>query len=247
MKKTLLGLLVLFSLHTTAQTLKVAAAANLRYILEEIKVNYEKLNPKARVILTIGSSGTLYQQIINGASYDVFMAADKIFPEKLKAQGAIIGEVKTYAYGKLALWSNSIDVKSMNILLSESVKHIAVAKPELAPYGDRAIQCLKYYRLYDQVKDKLVFADNISQAAQFAQTGNAEVGFVALALVKSPEMKGSYIIPDPKSYKPVEQTMVLVKGFQYNPGAAKFMKFIMSPACKPIFEKYGYIVPSTAK
>ncbi|WP_069658101.1 molybdate ABC transporter substrate-binding protein [Arcticibacter eurypsychrophilus] len=243
MKKILLSLLVLFSLHTTAQTIKVAAAANLRYILEEIKTNYVKLNPKTHLVLTIGSSGTLYQQIINGASHDIFMAADKIFPEKLKAQGAVIGEVKTYAYGKLAIWSNSVDVKSMNILLSESVKHIAVAKPDLAPYGERAIQCLKYYHLYDQVKDKLVFADNISQAAQFAQTGNAEVGILALSLVKTPEMKGSYIMPDPKSYKPVEQAMVLVKGFQYNPGAAKFMKFVMSAACKPIFEKYGYIVP----
>lgn len=243
MKKILLSLLVLFSLHTRAQTIKVAAAANLRYILEEIKINYEKLNPKAHLALTIGSSGTLYQQIMNGASYDVFMAADKIFPEKLKAQGAVTGEVKTYAYGKLAIWSNSVDVKGMNILLSESVRHIAVAKPDLAPYGERAIQCLKYYNLYDQVQGKLIFADNISQAAQFAQTGNAEVGILALALVKTPEMKGSYIIPDPKSYKPVEQAMVLVKRFQYNPAAAKFMKYIMSADCRPLFEKYGYIVP----
>ena len=236
-------ILILCSLSLQAQTVKVAAAGNLRYVLDEIKTAFEKQNPKIHVVTTLGSSGILYQQIINGADFNVFMAADRVFPEKLKSQGAAAGDVKTYAFGKLVLWSNTIDLKSKNIdvVTDVSVIHIAVAKPDVAPYGDRAIQCLKYYHLYDKVKDKLVFADNISQTAQFAQSGNAQLGFLALSLATAPEMGGSYITLDGASYKPVEQGMVLIKTWQYNAAANKFMQYVLSKACKPIFEKYGYI------
>ena len=146
--------------------------------------------------------------------------------------------------GKLVLWSNTIDVsKGTEVLTSPAVTRIAVAKPELAPYGDRAIECLKKDGLYDKVKDKIVYADNISQTAQYAQTGNAEVGFLAMSLTLTPEMKGSLYTLNPKSYKPIEQAMVLVKTWKANPEAAKFMKYVLSPACKPVFEKFGYIVP----
>jgi molybdate transport system substrate-binding protein len=244
MKKLFLALSVLLSFSIHAQTVKIAAAANLRYILDEIKVKYAVSHPKVNVVITLGSSGSLFQQISNGADYDIFMAADKSFPDKLKAQGMGTGEVKTYAYGKLVIWSNTVDVsKGIELVTDNSVKKIAIAKPEVAPYGARAIECLKYYNLFDKVKDKIVYADNISQAAQFAQTGNAEIGFLALALALSPEMKGKYIEMDPKSYKPVEQSMVLVKNWKSNPEGAKFMKFVLSAECKPIFEKYGFIVP----
>ena len=93
------------------------------------------------------------------------------------------------------------------------------------------------------MKDKIISADNISQTAQFAQTGNAEVAFLAMSLTMTPEMKGSVYLIDPKMYKPVEQAMVLVKSWKTNPDAAKFMKFVLSDKCKPIFEKNGYIVP----
>ena len=95
----------------------------------------------------------------------------------------------------------------------------------------------------DKVKDKIVYADNIAQAAQFAQTGNAEIGFLAMSLALAPDMKGTYYILDTKSYKPIEQAIVLLKTWQSNPEAAKFMKFVLSANCKPIFEKYGFIVP----
>ena len=142
------------------------------------------------------------------------------------------------------LWSNTIDVsKGLSVLNTAAVNRIAVAKPDIAPYGDRAIACLKYYKMYDGLKDKIVYADNIAQTAQFAQTGNAEIGFLALALALAPDMKGTYFILDAKSYKPVEQAMVLVKSWQSNPEAARFMKFVLSDSCKPIFEKYGFLVP----
>ncbi|MFI5139015.1 MAG: molybdate ABC transporter substrate-binding protein [Sphingobacteriales bacterium] len=245
MRKICLFLLVIANLTLKAQTIKIAAAANLRYVLDEIKASFEKQNPQTHILNVAGSSGALYQQIINGAGYDVFMAADRVFPDKLKAQGFVDGEVKTYAYGKLVLWSNTLDLKSksLNILLDNGIKRIAIANPDLAPYGERAIQCLRYYHLYDKVKDKLVFADNISQTAQFAQTGNAQVGFLALSLAMAPEMGGNYILPDAAGYKPVEQSMVLIKGGQHNATATKFMEFVLSPACRPIFEKYGYLFP----
>jgi molybdate transport system substrate-binding protein len=244
MKKVFILLLMALSISLQAQTVKVAAAGNLRYILDEIKVKYTKVSPKATIIVNLGSSGALVQQITNGADFDLFMAADIIYPEKLKAQGMVKGDIKTYAFGKLVLWSNTVDVsKGLDIITDKSVNRIAIAKPDVAPYGARAIECLKYYKVYDKVKAKIVYADNIAQAAQFAQTGNAEIGFLALALALAPDMKGSYFVLDTKSYKPVEQAMVLLKSWQANPEAAKFMNFVLSADCKPIFEKYGFIVP----
>lgn len=232
------------ALSVQAQTVKVAAAANLRFVFEEIKASYIKANPMADITANFGSSGALFQQILNGAEFDIFMAADNVFPAKLKDQGAASGEIKTYALGKLVLWSNTIDLsKGLGVLTDPSVKRIAIAKPDLAPYGDRAVECLKSAGLFDKVKDKIIYADNISQTAQFAQTGNAEVGFLAMSLTLAPEMKGSVYVIDPKSYKPIEQAMVLLKVLKANHEAAKFMKFILSDSSKPIFEKYGYIVP----
>jgi molybdate transport system substrate-binding protein len=170
-KSVILLLLLLYSVSGIhAQAIKVAAAANLRSVFEEIRIGYIKEHPSAEIAVTFGSSGTLLQQILNGADFNLFMAADDQFPVKLKDQGAASGEIKVYAQGKLVLWSNTLDVaKGLEVLTSPSVHRIAVAKPELAPYGDRAIECLKKAGLYEKVKDKIVFADNISQTAQFAQ------------------------------------------------------------------------------
>jgi molybdate transport system substrate-binding protein len=244
MKKRLLILLLACSAGLHAQHVKIAAAANLRFVLDEIKSRYLEVNPNAHLVINLGASGVLLQQITHGADYDVFMAADKSFPEKLKALGLAKGEVKTYALGKLVIWSKTMDLSGgMKVLSDGSVNRIAVANPDLAPYGSRAIECLKYYNIFETVKSKIVYADNIAQAAQFAQTGNAEVSFLAFSLVRSPEMKGSYFVPDPKSYKPVEQALIRIKDPQSNVEADKFVKFVLGAACKPVFEKYGYIVP----
>lgn len=244
MKKIFLFLIMAFSISLQAQTIKIAAAANLRFAMDEIKVKYITANPDDRLELIFGASGNLTQQIVNGAEFDLFMAADKEFPDKLKALNMVSGEVHVYALGKLVLWSNTLDISNgLNTLTSQTVKRIAIPKPELAPYGNRAVECLKYYHLFDKVKDKLVYADNVAQTAQFVQTGNAEVGFLAYALIVAPNMRGSYFVPDSLSYHPIEQAMVLIKKREHNPKATKFMKYILSPACKSTFEKYGYSVP----
>jgi molybdate transport system substrate-binding protein len=248
MKKFILLLCIIsFSLPVAGGSkVRVAAAGNLRYILDDIKELYAKEHPDVKIDVTLGASGALLTQILNGAQMDLYMAADKLYPDKLKALGAATGEVKTYAFGKLVLWSSSIDVsKGINVLTDTSVVHIAVAKPDVAPYGERAVQVLKYYNLFDRLSQKIVYAENIAQAAQYAVSGNAEVGFLALALVLAPDMKGKgkYIELDPKSYSPVEQACVLVKTWEYNPEASKFMEFVLGPECRPVFEKYGFILP----
>jgi molybdate transport system substrate-binding protein len=237
---------IVVSINLYAQKVRIAAAGNLRYVLDDIKISYAEKHPDVKVDVILGASGALLQQILNGAQFDFYMAADKTFPDKLKEQGAAAGDVKTYAFGKLALWSSVVDVsKGIDIVEDSSVVRIAVAKPDVAPYGERAVQCLQYYGLFDKVKDKIVYADNIAQAAQYASTGNAEVGFLALALVLAPDMKdkGKYFLLDTKSYKPVEQACVLVKTWERNSEASKFMDYVLSDAAKSIFEKYGFILP----
>jgi molybdate transport system substrate-binding protein len=247
MKPLLISVLMFVaSVNLVAQSVRVAAAANLRFVLDDIKSVYAETHPGVKIDVTLGASGALVTQIMNGAQYDFFMAADKMFPEKVKADGAAVGDVKTYAFGRLALWSTTLDVsKGINIVTDPSVVRIAVAKPESAPYGDRALQCLSYYHLFTKVQHKIVYADNIAQAAQYVATGNAEVGFLALALVLGPEMrnKGTYLLLDPKSYTPVEQACVLIKTRSPNSAAPAFMEFVLSKACRPIFEKYGYLLP----
>ncbi len=248
MKRLLITLfLILFcSSVIFAQQVNVAAAANLRFVLEELKTEYLKEHPSSKVNITFGSSGNLVQQILNGASFDLFMAADNEFPVKLKEKGVTYGEMKTYAFGKLAMYSTTLDLSSgVDVLANESIKKISIAKPETAPYGDRAVELLKTIGKYDELKPKIVFADNISQAAQFAFTGNAEIGFVALSLALAPDMqgKGYFTIVDQSLYKPVEQACILIKQKAACPEARKFMAYLLSPATKPIWDKYGYSSP----
>jgi len=248
MKRILSILILVLSLGTMmAQKVNVAAAANLRYVLEEIKTAYLKTSPKSKVNLTFGGSGTLVQQISNGAAFDFFMAADNEFPLKLKDKGLTVGPMTTYAFGKLALYSTTLDVEKdgLKALKNPSVKKIALANPESAPYGERSLQLLKSLDLYDKLKAKLVIAENISQAAQYAFTGNAEIGFIALSLALAPEMagKGSVFVIPAKMYKPVEQACILLKTPVLNTEAVRFRKFVLSASTKSIWEKYGYTIP----
>lgn len=244
MKKSIIILAAFaLSISLSAQTVKVAAAANLRNVLDEIKAEYLKTYPKDQVDITYGSSGKLTQQILNGASFDFFMAADKEFPAKLKQQGAAIGPVRIYAIGKLVMWSSTVDVtKGVGALSTPAVKKIAIANPESAPYGERSVEFLKKNGVYSNLKSKIVIAENISQAAQFAFTGNAEIGFTALSLVLAPEMKnaGKYYEIPANEYTPIEQGCVLIKKMQYNPKTSKFVKFVLDPKWKAIWEKWGY-------
>jgi molybdate transport system substrate-binding protein len=245
MKRIIITLAILLAtISISAQKVNVAAAANLRYVLEEIKTAYVKQNPKAKVNLTFGASGMLVQQIQNGASFDFFMAADNEFPLKLKDKGLTTGSMSTYAFGKLAIYSTTLDVEKLGLeaLKSTTVHKVAIANPETAPYGERALELLKSQKLYESLKSKIVLGENISQTAQFAFTGNAEIGFIALSLALAPEMagKGKYYVVPQSLYKPIEQACILIKTPVLNTEAAKFRKFVLSPAVKGIWEKWGY-------
>ncbi|MFR9652063.1 MAG: molybdate ABC transporter substrate-binding protein [Rikenellaceae bacterium] len=220
----------------------VAAAANVRDAMDRIKVLYEGENSDVTINVTYGASGVLVQQIMNGANFSIFFSADEEYAERLKTDGFGEGDVVPYATGKLALYSRSMDVSTegLKALYMANVRRISVANPAVATYGTRAVEMLKDQGIYEQIKSKLIFGANISVAAQYVLSGNAEVGFVALSQIKSPkaEVGGyTYIIPQ-GYYNPIIQSCVLIKGASVE--AVKFRDFTLTEGCKAIWREFGY-------
>jgi molybdate transport system substrate-binding protein len=245
-KKLLLLLLVAALVKINAQSITIAAAADLRNALDDITKLYKEKHPDAKVDVIFGSSGNLYQQITNQAPFDLFFSADVSFPNKLEEQKLTAGKPTIYAVGHLVLWSATKEVsKGLDLLKSDEIKKISIANPEVAPYGKRAVESLNYYKLYDIIKDKIVKGDNVSQAAQFVLTGNAEVGIIALSLALSPEMssKGKYFLIDEKSYSKFDQAYVILKKSEKNNDVLNFVKFLETKIVKDIFSKYGFKLP----
>ncbi len=248
MKRIILSIvIVLTSISLSAQKVVIAAAADLRYAMDEVVLAYKKHNPKSDIKVSYGSSGNAYQQILNGAPYDIYFSADIMYPRKLAEQGLTASKPKLYAIGFIVLWSNQIDVSSgMSSLNDIKLKKLAIANPEHAPYGKRAQESLQHYKLYDKLKDKIIMGENIAQTAQFSQTGNAEIGILALSLVMSPAMKnqGKYYLIDSKSYSPLEQGYVIIKKSKVNTETYKFAKFVSSPEARGILKNYGFKLPN---
>lgn len=225
----------------------VAAAADLSSALQEVAANYEKRSGVA-VNLSFGASGSLTQQIQNGAPFDIFFSADMDYPKQLIAAG--LGDGATlfrYAVGRLVLWvpkDSPLDVehKGMDVLLDPSVKKISMGNPQHAPYGRAAEATLKHENLYEKVADKLVLGENIAQAAQFVESGNAQVGFVALAHVMAPSMqgKGKYWIVPADAYPPLDQGVLLVSHSQHKQDAAAFLEYMKSEDVATVMKKYGF-------
>jgi molybdate transport system substrate-binding protein len=238
--------LLLASGDSMSQRVNIAAAADLRYAMDEILKEYKKHNPDADIIVSYGSSGKFYQQLLQGAPFDLFFSADMMYAQRLYAQGLTTAPPQIYALGYIVLWSSKLDVsRGLTSLLDPKIKRVAMANPAHAPYGQRADECLKYYRLYDKLKHKLVFGENIAQAAQFAQSGNAEAGIIALSLALAPSMlkTGKYFLIDEKSYSPLEQGFVMMKQSATNDQSARFVAFISGKVGRDIFRKYGFTYP----
>jgi molybdate transport system substrate-binding protein len=204
--------------------------------------------------VSYGSSGNFETQIENGAPFDVFFSADIDYPRKLEAKG-LAAPQSTYLYGigKLILWvtnDSRLDVsKGLEILRDPSVKKIAIANPEHAPYGRAAEEALRKAGVYDAIKDRLVLGENISQTAEFAESGNADAGILALSLVLSPALKdkGRYFqIPD-NLYTPIQQGVVVVRASKNQQGAQAFLDYIKTPAETAILERYGFVLPGKEK
>jgi len=234
----------------SAAELTVAAAADLNPALKDIADSFEKLTG-VKVRLSFGASGALTQQIQNGAPFDVFFSADMDYPRQLIASGNADGaSLYEYAVGKLVLWvpaDSPLDVEhqGMNILLDPAVKKIAIANPQHAPYGRAAVAALKHAGIYDRVADRLVMGENVSQAAQFAESGNAQAGFVALAHALAPAMqgKGRYWEVPAEDYPPLAQGVVVISNSRHKSEAAKFLEYIKTKAAGDVLREYGFTLP----
>ena len=240
----------IFAQQKTEVELTVAAAADLSSALGEISDNYQK-QTGVKVKLSLGASGALTQQIQNGAPFDIFFSADMGYPQQLIQGGHAYGaSLFEYAVGRLVLWvpaDSPLDVehKGIEILLDPAVKKIALGNPEHAPYGRAAEATLRHYGMYDRVKDRLVRGENIAQAAQFVESGNAQAGFVALAHAASPAMKGKgkyWVVPQ-EAYPPLAQGVVMLMSSQHRPEAAAFLNYIKTREAGDVLRKYGFAVP----
>lgn len=231
--------------------LNIAAAADLKFALTDVATAYEKQSG-VQCNLTFGSSGNFFAQIQNGAPFDIFFSADSDYPGKLNEAGLVLpNSADSYAVGKLSLWvpANSKltpEKSGWQSLLDPAVKKIAVANPDHAPYGRAAIEALKSSGLYEKIKTKLVFGENISQAAQFVQSGNAEIGILASSITSSPAFTSghSWIIPQ-NQYAPLLQSFVVLKSSSNKDAALVFLAYVKSPVAQTIFEKYGFAKPES--
>ena len=236
------------SASVMAQELRVAAASDLQAALPDIAAQFEKTTGH-HVALTFGSSGNFSTQIANGAPFDVFMSADIAYPKRLEQAGlAERGSLYEYATGRLVLWTrrdSGIDVKGgLNALTDVRVRRIAIANPEHAPYGRAAVAAIRHEGLYDRVQTKFVLGENISQTAQFAESGNAQVGLIALAIALSPALKeaGTYAEVASDLYPPIEQAAIVIASSKQKALAAQFVDSLKQPAAKAILRSFGFAV-----
>jgi molybdate transport system substrate-binding protein len=239
--------LALICASAEAGEVQVAVASNFIGPLKVIKDRFEKESGHTMVIIA-GSTGKLFAQVKHGAPFDLLLAADALRPRLLEEEGFTVrGSRFTYAVGRLTLWSanpNQIQKEGAEIFQQQTFNHLAMANPKTAPYGRAALQALKKLGVWDQVRRKVVQGENIGQAFQFAATGNAELGFVALSQTRDPKnkIKGSRWDVPPDLYDPIYQDLVLLKRGRDNPAAQALVSFILRPAGRKIIADYGYFL-----
>jgi molybdate transport system substrate-binding protein len=246
----ILGLAGALLLTPAGAALQVAAAADLATCIDELDRGFEKsVRGSADVKASIGSSGNFFAQIRNGAPFDVFLSADTHYPLELAKAGlADAATLTVYAHGRLMLWSAdpAIDLeKGMQLLLDPKITRIAIANPDIAPYGRAAKAALERAGLWDAVKPKLVYGENVAQTAQFVETGNAQVGFVGSAHIKtaSGAAKGRAWQVPPALYPLLEQAGIVTAHGKTNPAAIQYLEYLESEAGRAILLKYGFTLP----
>jgi molybdate transport system substrate-binding protein len=232
-----------------ADKVVVAAAANLVYVLEPLRAEFERQSPGAVITVETGASGNLVAMIRNGAPYDVFLSADLEYPRKLiAARGAEADSLTTFAYGRLVLWTTREQLPFASVeavIFDPQVAKIAIANPDTAPFGRAAEEALTRFGRTDAVAAKLVYAQDIGQTAHYVLSGNADVGFVALSLVMAPKLRhtGRWLEVPPDSYQPIAEGAVVTRHGAANASARKFLEFLGTPAARAILREYGYGVP----
>ena len=235
-----------------AQEITVAAAADLQFAFQDVAARFEKDTGK-HVKLIFGSSGTFFAQIQNGAPFDLFFSADIDYPKRLEAAGLTEpGTFYPYATGKIVLWAphgSKLDLnRGLPVLLDPSVRKIAIANPEHAPYGRAAVAALRHENLYDKVSAKFVLGENISQAASFVVSGNADAGIIALSLALAPstKAKGTYFEIPADDYPAIQQAAVVLKSSPNKEIARQFLTFLKTPVIQDLLRGYGFAVPGAA-
>jgi len=236
-----------------AQSLRIAAASDLQFALTDLAAQYEKQSG-ARLAVTYGSSGNFFAQIQNGAPFDLFFSADVTYPQKLIDAGFAEPDSRyTYAFGRIVLWvpsDSSLNPAQLqgSTLLDARVQKIAIANPDHAPYGRAAVAALQKAGVYEQVKSKLVYGENISQAAQFVISGSAQAGILAFSLATSPAMKsGKYWEIPRELYPPLEQSVVLLKSSPNQPAARAFLSFLQTESARATLARYGFTLPANSE
>jgi molybdate transport system substrate-binding protein len=237
------------SVAAHADTIAVAAAADLKFCLDEIVADFQRAEPGAKVDVAYGSSGNFTTQIEQDAPFDLFFSADSEYPEKL-AQAGKVRDVTVYAIGRIVLWSATRDASHLTLaeLAKPDIKRIAIANPQHAPYGQRAQQALQAAGVWDAVKDKIVYGENIAQTATFAETGNADVGIIALSLARNPTLaaKGGYAEIPASLHQPLRQAFALTTRGADKPLAQRFAAYVKSPAARAVMTRYGFALPDGA-
>lgn len=231
------------------EELTIAAASDLNFAFREIVSDYERTTGH-HVRLAFGSSGNFYAQIRNGAPFDLYFSADIGYPHKLIEDGlAVPDSLYQYATGRIVLWvpkGSPIDVtKGMNVLLDPAIKRIAVANPKHAPYGRAAVSAMEHFNIYDRVMDKFVLGENVSQTAQFAQSGAADIAILALSLALAPTVQplGHYWVIPQEAHPSIDQGMVMITASKHHDGGRTFLDLFRSPNVKAIMKRYGFVLP----
>ena len=243
-RKTLLAALLLVALPTQADEVQVAVAANFTAPMQQIAALFEQ-DSGHKASLAFGATGKFYAQIVNGAPFEILLAADDETPAKLEKEGlGVVGSRFTYAVGKLVLWSadpDRVDAAGA-VLKTGSFKHLALANPKTAPYGAAAIEAMGKLGVLSDLQPRLVHGENISQAHQFVLSGNAELGFVALSQVYKDGKLGSgsmWAVPA-NLYAPILQDAQLLAKGRDKPAAAALLAFLKGDKARAVIRSYGY-------
>ena len=239
---------MVFASVVHAEKFTIAAASDLRFALDDIAEIYRHQHADHDFNIIYGSSGKMTTQIMNGAPYDVFFAADIAFPERLQEAGFTATEPEVYAIGRIVIWSNTLDASELrleDLPTDPRIRRIAIAQPSHAPYGLRAQEAMESVGVWGAVQPRLVFGENIAHAAQMVESGAANVGIIALSLVRFPSLaKHPFHLVDDGLHNPLTQAFVVTRRAGNNEAAQTFARFMETDEAHEIMQRYGFVMPA---
>ncbi|GAB4118174.1 MAG: molybdate ABC transporter substrate-binding protein [Sideroxydans sp.] len=231
----------------SAESLTVAAAADLKFAMAEVVENFRVQHPADTIEVIYGSSGKFFTQLTNGAPFDLYFSADIAYPRELVKQGLTAGKAQPYAVGRIVLWSLKPELAKLSLpqLPQAGVNKFAIANPLHAPYGKRAQEALQHAGVWEAMQPRLVLGENIAHTAQFVDSGAAEAGIVALSLVLSPTLqgKGQWVLIPAAWHEPLEQGFVIMQRAAANALAKSFAAYMVSEPARAVMRRYGFVLP----